>query len=87
MIKAVVQLKLVFPYPKSILNLFDFISLWGCNLISAEMLSSDATIGIPSDKFKLLFGENPRKGRYRIPKGSEYFLEEYVEVKEIITYV
>ena len=85
MIRAVVQLKLVYPYVRSILNLFDFISLWGCTLISARTLSSKATIGIPADKFKLLFGENPRKGKYKIPTGSEYFLEEYVEVKEVIT--
>ena len=84
MIKAIVQLKLAYPYTQSSLNLFDFISLWGCNVISAKTLSCKATIGIPSDKFKILFGENPRIGKYSIPSGSEYFLEE-VEVKEIIT--
>ena len=83
MIKAVVQLTLVYPYVQSLMNLFDFISLWGCSLMSAKTLSSRATIGIPSDKFKILFGENPRKGKYKIPVGSEYFLEE-VEVTEII---
>ena len=83
MIKAVVQLKLVYPYIKSILNLFDFISLWGCNLVSAKTLSSKATISIPADKFKILFGENPRVGKYKVPVGAEYFLEE-VEVKEVI---
>jgi hypothetical protein len=39
-------------------------------------------IAIPSDKFKLLFGENPRVGKYKVPKGAEYFMEE-IEVKEI----
>lgn len=82
MIKAIVQLTLVYPYVQSLLNLFDFISLWGCNLISAKTLSSKATIGIPADKFKILFGENPRKGIYKIPAGAEYFLEE-VEVTEV----
>lgn len=84
MIKAIVQLRLVYPYVQSLLNLFDFMSLWGGNLISAKTLSSQAVIGIPSDKFKILFGENPRRGKYKVPPGAEYFLEE-VEVKEIIT--
>ena len=83
MIKAVVQLTLVYPYVVSLLSLFDFMSLWGCNLISAKTLSSRALIGIPAEKFKVLFGENPRKGKYKIPNGSQYFLEE-VEVKEVI---
>lgn len=84
MIKTVVQLNLIYPYVQSLLNLFDFISLWGCTLVSAATLSSQATIDIPLDKFKILFGENPRKGKYKVPVGAEYFLEA-VEVKEIIT--
>ena len=84
MIKAVIKLTLVYPYVQSLLNLFDFMSLYGGNLISAKTLSSRAVIGMPSNKFKILFGENPRRGKYKIPDGAEYFLEE-VEVKEVIT--
>ena len=83
MIKAVVKLTLVYPYVQSLLCLFDFMSLWGCHLISAKTLSPKAMIHIPSDKFKILFGENPRIGKYKVPIGSEYFLEE-VEVKEVV---
>lgn len=85
MIKAVVELTLVYPYVQSLMNLFDFISLWNCSLMSARTLSNKATIAMPSDRFKILFGENPRVGRYKIPTGAEYFLEEEVVVKEIIT--
>jgi hypothetical protein len=81
-IKAIVQLKLVPPYTQSVMSLFDFVNLWGCTLIDASTLSSIATIGIPANKFKVLFGENPRKGKYKIPIGAEYFITE-VEVKEI----
>ena len=77
-----VQLTLVYPYVLSLLNLFDFISLWQCNLICSKAFSNNAVISIPADKFKILFGENPRKGKYKIPLGSEYFLEE-AEVKKI----
>jgi len=84
-IKAVVELTLVYPYVQSLMNPFDFISLWNCTLVSAETLSSKAIIAIPSDRFKLLFGENPRVGRYKIPTGAGYFLEEEVIVKEIMT--
>jgi hypothetical protein len=66
------------------MNLFDFISLWGCNLVSAKTISNVAVISIPADKFKMLFGENPRKGKYKIPTGSEYFLVT-AEVKEVMT--
>lgn len=59
-------------------------SLYGGNLMSAKTFSSKVIIGMPSSKFKILFGENPRKGKYKVPVGAEYFLEE-VEVKDIIT--
>ena len=83
MITAIVELKLTYPYIQSLLNLFDFISLWGCCLVSAKTLSSRAVISIPANKFKILFGENPRKGKYRVPNGAEYFMEE-ATVKELI---
>ena len=82
MIKAVVQLTMVYPYTQSLFHLFDFMSLWNCNLLSYKPYSSKTMIAIPSDKFKILFGENPRVGKYQIPVGAEYFMEE-VEVKEI----
>jgi hypothetical protein len=84
-IKAVVELTLVYPYVQSLMNLFDFISLWDCTLVSAGTLSNKATIAIPSERFKILFGENPRKGIYKIPTGAGYFLEEECIVKEVIT--
>lgn len=84
MIKAVVELTLVYPHVQSLLSLFEFINLWGCTLISASSLSDKAEIGIPSTKFKILFGENPRVGKYKVPIGAEYFIEEVV-VKGIMT--
>ena len=81
----VVELSLVFNFFKSLINILDFISLWDCTLVSARTLSNKATIEIPSERFKLLFGENPRVGRYKIPTGAGYFMEEEVIVKEVIT--
>ena len=83
MIKAVLKLTLVYPYVNSLFALLDFMSLYGGNLISAGTLKSTAAIRMPSDKFKIFFGENPRKGKYKVPVGAEYFLEE-VEVTEVI---
>ena len=54
MIKVIIELALVYPYVQSLLNLFDFISIWECTLISAKTLSSRATIGMSSDKFCFL---------------------------------
>ena len=82
MIKAIVKLTIIHPYIQSLFHVFDFISLWGCTLRSYKSHSNNVTIAIPSDKFKLLFGENPRKGKYKPPRGAEYFMEE-AEVIEV----
>ena len=83
MIKVLLQLELVYPYNASISHLFEFNMLWGGCLISGSTNESKALIYMDAGKFKKLFGENPKKGSYKVPKGAEYFIKA-VEVKEIL---
>jgi len=77
-IRAIVELELTYPYSEAIFNLLDFCMLWDCSFLAGGANNSNAVISIPSDKFKQLFGNNPQKGKYAVPKGAEYFMEEII---------
>ena len=83
MIKVILKLQLVFPYKISIGTLVEFCSLWDCSLIKGGTKKINAIISMSAIHFKKIFGENPQKKIYPVPKGMEYFIES-VRVKKIL---
>lgn len=80
MIKAIVNLELVYPYKSSITTLLSFSSLWNCHLLYGGTDSKNATIAMPQQKFKKIFKTNPRPGKFAVPKNAEKFITSvYVE--------
>lgn len=84
MIKAVIEIKLVYPYKRSMATLVDFCSLWDCVLLGGGTNRLKAIISMPVVHFKKIFGENPKVGKYKVPQGTEYFTTSWV-VKKIRT--
>ncbi|MFA5600886.1 MAG: hypothetical protein WDA06_09870 [Phenylobacterium sp.] len=80
MIEAVVDVYLKYPYSSSAEILIEMVLKWGMRLIALNTDSEKATIGIPHNKFKVIFGVNPKIGEYKVPQGTEHFL-----VKLIVT--
>lgn len=64
-------------------NLLDFCMVWECALLSGGSNKGKATIAIPANKFKVLFGGNPKVGKYPVPDGAGYFIEGVI-VKKVI---
>ena len=74
MIKAVIELELVFPYKRSMGVLVEFCYLWDCHLISGGTKKIKAIISMPSHHFKQIFGRNPTVREYAVPNGMEKFI-------------
>lgn len=68
------KLDIKYPYINSASILADFCSAWDCRIISLSTKSPNAIIGIPWIKFKLIYGRNPRVGKWDIPAKSDYFI-------------
>jgi len=81
----VVKLKLVRPYNQSLEILYKLVNLWRFNLIQSGTQSADATIEIPEDKWKKLYGEEPSTGEWEPPSGTLSFIEELTvtEIKKV----
>jgi len=83
-IRARIEIELVYPYKQSLDTLLDFVNIWACRIIKGGTSQSKAVISMPVKKFKNIFATNPRIGKYKIPAGTEHFISS-VEVKKIIT--
>lgn len=84
MIKAMLELELVYPYNRSMGTLADFCGLWDCTILKGGTNSVKVSVSMPSFHFKKIFGVNPRVGEYNIPSGMEKFIAG-VKVEKIIT--
>ncbi len=83
MIKAVIELELVYPYSRSLAILIEFCNLWDCHLMSGGTKKLKVTISMPSHKFKKIFKRNPQLREYEIPSGMEKFVSKFT-VKQIM---
>lgn len=82
MIKAVIELELVYPYRRSLTILIEFCHLWDCHIMSGGTNKLKATISMPSHQFKKIFRRNPTVREYAIPSGMEKFVSKFT-VKQI----
>jgi len=82
MIKVIMEFDLIYPYKISLMTLLDFNRIWDCKLIKAGTSSEKAIISMSVDKFKKIFGENPNREKYKVPKGMTGFIES-VKVRKI----
>jgi hypothetical protein len=83
-IKALIELELVYPYKKSMATLADFCTLWECGLLGGGTNRAIAKISMPSKHFKKIFGMNPSIKDYDIPRGAEKFTTGKWKVKKIL---
>ena len=84
MIKAVIELELVYPYSRSLGILLEFCRLWDCHIMSGGTKKLNATISMPSHQFKKILKINPILKEYPIPNGMEKFISKFT-VKQILT--
>lgn len=75
MIKAIIELELIFPYKISMGTLIEFCHLWDCKILYGGTKRLKAIISMPSVHFKSIFGQNPEKKSYTVPRGMEHFIE------------
>ena len=83
MIRAVIEVALVYPYSRSMGTLAEFCSLWDSRIFSGGTRRRMAVIAIPSHHFKTIFGTNPSVGKYNVPSGMEKFIES-LKVKKVL---
>lgn len=84
MIRVLIELKLVYPYKVSMDTLTEFCSLWDCTILKGGTHRLRASISMPSDHFKKIFGKNPQTGTYEVPTGTGHFITSW-KVKKVIT--
>ena len=82
MITIILKIDLTYPYNVSLGTLLEFCKLWDSSLLSGGTNDNNAKISMPLRKFKKLFKSNPKQGRYTVPNGAGYFIEE-IEVIDI----
>ena len=85
MIKALIELELVYPYKKSMAVLADFCTVWECGLLGGGTNRPKAKIAMPSKHFKRIFGTNPIVRAYDVPSGTEKFTTGKWVVRKILT--
>lgn len=83
MIRAIIELELVFPYKISIATLVEFCSLWDSTILYGGTKRRKSVISMPSRHFKSIFGTNPMIAQYSVPKGMGHFIEG-IKVIEIL---
>ena len=83
MIRAVIELELVYPYKRSMVTLVEFCSLWDSRIFSAGTKRIKAIIAMPSHHFKHIFGANPAVREYNVPSGMEKFVSA-LKVKKVL---
>ena len=82
MIEAYIEIELVRNNGEAFDILLEMINVWSCRLIKSDTNINQVLIAMPSTKFKKMFGQLPRKGRYKPPNGTAEFIEN-VFVKEV----
>ncbi|MHA1470844.1 MAG: hypothetical protein ACTSSP_09830 [Candidatus Asgardarchaeia archaeon] len=83
MIRVLIELDLIFPYKISMTTLAEFCSLWNCTILYGGTKRLRAIISMPVNYFKVIFGNNPREGKYNVPNGMEHFIES-LRVKKVM---
>jgi len=84
MIRAIVEMELVYPYSRSLTILIEFCNIWDCHIMEGGTKKLRATIAMPSSKFKKIFKRNPLLREYPVPSGMETFVSKFT-VKQIAT--
>ena len=84
MIRAIIEVKLIYPYKQSLTALLEFNNLWQCNILRGGTKKEKAVMSMPTMKFKKIFGVNPQKGEYEVPRNMKHFISS-VRVKKIQT--
>jgi hypothetical protein len=79
---AVMELGLLYPYSESCRLVADLASLWSCRIMRLSSNGEEATIGMPVEKFNMIFGEIPQLGKWKVPQGTEHFISS-VKVTDI----
>lgn len=81
---AITEFILKKPYHNSINTMVDFSNLWNFQILFMSTLEARCVLKFPWDKFKEIFGENPRQKEYSIPNGAESFVDS-IKVLNIIS--
>jgi hypothetical protein len=82
MIKAIIEIGLVYPYKDSLDIMVEFSRIWGCTILLGGRFEENSIISMSPRNFKKIFGSNPQVGEYEIPKNTEHFTNSW-KVKEI----
>ena len=83
MIRAIIELDLVYPYKISLSTLVEFCRLWDSIVLYGGSHRLKAIISMPSRHFRTIFGVNPQVKKYSVPSGVEKFIEA-LKVKVIL---
>ena len=83
MIRAIVAVKLKYPFNQSMGTLLEFCSLWGSSVLLGSTNKPLAAFSMPQKYFKRIVGENPRIQKYSVPSGMERFISSF-QVIEIL---
>tara|TARA_Y100000310_G_C20559464_1_gene752304 strand:+ start:744 stop:1022 length:279 start_codon:yes stop_codon:yes gene_type:complete len=83
-INVILDIELTFPFTEPARILSEFANLWGCKILNLSSIKGLATMLMPWAKFKIIFGENPKIGKYQIPANTEHFISA-IEVSDIET--
>ena len=75
---------MIHPFSSSLNTLLQFIEIWHSYIVSAKTSREIARISMPLSKFKLMYGVNPQKAEYPVPKGAERFMAGVVVVDIIV---
>ena len=79
-IKAFLAIDLLRPYNRSLDPLLDLCNIWSCDIVRIGTSKRTQYIAMPWDKFRKIWGFNPKKGKVKVPSGTE----DYIETVEVL---
>ena len=81
MAEAIIKLELQRPLNKSHAILLDLITVWGLRVIKLGSKDKDAILGVPNEKFPLMFNKKPSLGDVKFSEGIAHFVKSIKVIK------
>ena len=78
---AILKIELIFPYKVGIESLLRLSAIWNCDIIKISTKKKYQVISMPWKHFKDIWGSNPYRGTWRVPEGTEDFIESVEVIK------
>jgi len=79
--ESIIKVELQRPLTTSHAILLDLITVWGLRVIKIKSKSKNVVLGVPDEKFPLMFNRQPSIGNVKFSEGISHFIKAIKVIK------